>query len=131
MGLHACIIRSFSYLIQDNELMHEKKNHLCFYFVMLFYLSICNYFVFFRLSFCYDFFPISGSTVETTTTIDSTTTETTSSLGVTITNTTITTTEKMLIVNTGENGSDTNNIANTDDAVPTITETDNTNNNNY
>jgi hypothetical protein len=71
-----------------------------------------------------------GSTLETTTTTTSTTTETTSSLGVTINNTTITTTEKMLIVNTGENGSDTNDIANTA-PIPTIIENDNTNNNNY
>jgi hypothetical protein len=75
--------------------------------------------------FCYYFFPISGSTVETTTTT-CTTTETISSLGVTINNTT----EKMLIVNTGENGSDTNDITNTA-PIPTITENDVTNNNNY
>jgi hypothetical protein len=36
----------------------------------------------------------------------------------------------MLIVNTGENGSDTNDIANTA-PIPTIIENDNTNNNNY
>ncbi|CAF4073664.1 unnamed protein product [Rotaria magnacalcarata] len=63
-----------------------------------------------------------GSTVEATTTC--TTTATTSSLGVTITNTTITTSEKMLIVNTGENGSDENTIANSA-PVPIITENDN------
>ncbi|CAF3824536.1 unnamed protein product [Rotaria magnacalcarata] len=54
-----------------------------------------------------------GSTVEATTTC--TTTATTSSLGVTITNTTITTSEKMLIVNTGENGSLTDNSDLSDD----------------
>ncbi len=36
----------------------------------------------------------------------------------------------MLIVNTGENGSDTNDITNTA-PIPTITENDVTNNNNY
>ncbi|CAF0800660.1 unnamed protein product [Rotaria sordida] len=73
-----------------------------------------------------------GSTVEATTTktTTTTTTSTTSSHGVTINNTIITTSEKMLIVNTGENGSDTNNITN-NAPVPTITENDNTNNNNY
>ncbi|CAF0918523.1 unnamed protein product [Rotaria sp. Silwood1] len=73
-----------------------------------------------------------GSTVEATTTKTTTctTTSTTSSHGVTINNTIITTSEKMLIVNTGENGSDTNTIAN-NAPVSTITENDNTNNNNY
>jgi hypothetical protein len=36
----------------------------------------------------------------------------------------------MLIVNTGENGSDINDIANST-PIPAITENDNTNNNNY
>ena len=62
--------------------------------------------------------------------MSTTTTETSSPLGVTINNTTITTTEKMLIVNTGENGSETNDSVN-DVPVPTITENDNTNNSNY
>lgn len=133
------------YLVNDKEWMHEKKT-LCFlcpwsYSVILYsslfivYLTIYNNLsriLFFLFFLGYYVFPISGSTVEATTTKTTTcaTTTTTSSLGVTINNTTITTSEKMLIVNTGENGSDTNNIAN-DAPVPTIAENDNSNNNSY
>ena len=88
-----------------------------------------------RLSVCFlviILFPISGGTVEETTTVTtvSSTTETTSNLGGTINNTTITTTEKMLIVNTGENGSETNDSVQ-NAPVPAIAEVDNSNNTNY
>ncbi|UJR38223.1 hypothetical protein I4U23_030896 [Adineta vaga] len=80
---------------------------------------------------------LEGGTVEetametsTTTTTTTTTTETASSLGVTISNTTITTTEKILIVNTGENGSETNDSV-LNAPVPAIAEADNSNNSNY
>jgi hypothetical protein len=116
--------------------MHEKKTKsfifisLDIYILLFYFIPWTIYNNLSSLSFSsYYFCPISGSTVETTitTTTTNTTTETSSSLGVTINNTTITTTEKMLIVNTGENGSD---IANST-PIPAITENDNTNNNNY
>lgn len=129
MGLHASSYVLFSKRQENgawkknDSLFFDFHGYICCYFVLYIWLyTIICYLSCFP---CYYLFAISGSTVEATTT-----TTTTSSLGVTINDTTITTTEKMIIVNTGENGSDTNNIANTV-AVPTIAENDNSNNINY
>lgn len=83
------------------------------------------------------FFAISDGTVEetttttTTTVTTSTTIATDSSLDVTVNSTSVTTTEKMLVVNSGENGTEMDESMEQASAPPAIAEVDNANATSY